>query len=173
MHAAAPVALALLAAAALPTAAAAVAAPHRRSNGGSMEIDWNHLPRDWLHPDIVQQEEAAAAFPAPRYFTQDVDHFDGSNGDTWQQAYYVNDTFWQPGSDAPVFVCVGGEGPPLDGSVVVASVHCNVAVEWLQETKALMVALEHRGYPRGGGGTGPACCMATHATGTMQRSSPR
>ena len=60
------------------------------------------------------------------------------------QAYYVNDTFWKPGSDAPVFLCVGGEGPPLDGSVVVSSVHCNGAVEMLEETGALMFAVEHR-----------------------------
>uniref|UniRef100_A0A7S2PMK7 Thymus-specific serine protease n=1 Tax=Zooxanthella nutricula TaxID=1333877 RepID=A0A7S2PMK7_9DINO len=64
----------------------------------------------------------------------------------WQQAFYVNDTFFTKGSSAPVFLCVGGEGPPLDGSAVVRSVHCNVAVEWLQETGALMFALEHRYY---------------------------
>merc|ERR1719271_1746071 len=58
----------------------------------------------------------------------------------------MNDTFWRPGSDAPVFLCVGGEGPPLDGSAVVSSVHCNIAVEWLAETGALMFALEHRFY---------------------------
>lgn len=38
------------------------------------------------------------------------------------------------------------EGPPIDGSVVVDSVHCNNAVEWLPETKALMLAVEHRYY---------------------------
>ena len=58
----------------------------------------------------------------------------------------MNDTFWVPGSDAPVFLCVGGEGPPLDGSVLVSSPHCNDAVEWLPETKALMLAVEHRYY---------------------------
>ena len=58
----------------------------------------------------------------------------------------MNDTFFVPGSNAPVFLCVGGEGPPLDGSVVVASVHCNVAVEWLPATGALMLAVEHRYY---------------------------
>ena len=26
------------------------------------------------------------------------------------EAYYVNDTFWQKGSGAPIFLCVGGEG---------------------------------------------------------------
>ena len=85
--------------------------------------------------------------PPPSYFTQKQDHFDSSNTNTWQQAFYVNATYWEgPDSGAPVFLCVGGEGPPLDGSVVVASPHCNVAVEWLEETKALMFAVEHRYY---------------------------
>ena len=41
--------------------------------------------------------------PPPRYVTQDQDHFDNTNNRTWQQAYYVNDTYWVPGSDAPIF----------------------------------------------------------------------
>lgn len=84
--------------------------------------------------------------PQANYLEQRQDHFDANNNNTWRQAYYVNDTFWQPGSQAPVFLCVGGEGPRLDGSAVFGSVHCNVAVEWLQEKKALMFALEHRYY---------------------------
>jgi len=84
--------------------------------------------------------------PAARFVTQQQDHFDKSNTETWQQAYYVNDKYFQKGSNAPVFLCVGGEGPPIDGSAVVNSVHCNVAVEWLPKTKALMVAVEHRYY---------------------------
>ena len=75
--------------------------------------------------------------PPAQYFTeQKQDHFDPSSSRIWSQAFFVNDTFWRPGSDAPVFLCVGGEGPALDGSVVVASPHCNNAVEWLPETKA-------------------------------------
>mmetsp|Transcript_25134 Transcript_25134/g.67152 ORF Transcript_25134/g.67152 Transcript_25134/m.67152 type:complete len:493 (+) Transcript_25134:57-1535(+) len=85
-------------------------------------------------------------YPAPRYVTQPQDHFDTSNSHVWQQAYYVNDTFWNSSETAPVFLCVGGEGPPMDGSAVVDSVHCSVATEWLQETGALMFALEHRYY---------------------------
>ncbi|KAK3284619.1 hypothetical protein CYMTET_7739 [Cymbomonas tetramitiformis] len=84
--------------------------------------------------------------PPPRYFVQKQDHFDGSNAQTWLQAYYVNDTFWKPGSDAPVFLCVGGEGPALTGAAVESSVHCNVAVEFLKDTQALMFAVEHRYY---------------------------
>ena len=83
-------------------------------------------------------------YPLPRYVEQPLDHFNESNIRTWQQAYYVNDTFWD--GTGPVFLCVGGEGPPLDGSVVVHSVHCNNAVETLPETKALMFAVEHRYY---------------------------
>jgi hypothetical protein len=35
----------------------------------------------------------------------------------------VNDKYFRIGSEAPVFLCVGGEGPPLDGMVVVNSVY--------------------------------------------------
>jgi len=84
--------------------------------------------------------------PPPQFVTQKQDNFDESNKNTWEQAYYVNDTFFEKGSDAPVFLCVGGEGPPIDGSAVSGSVHCNVAVEFLQEKKALMFAIEHRYY---------------------------
>lgn len=85
--------------------------------------------------------------PSARYFEQEVDHF-SPNSDTWMQPYFVNDTFYTHSADSPatVFLCVGGEGPPLDGSVVVASPHCNVAVEWLQETGAILFAVEHRYY---------------------------
>ena len=85
-------------------------------------------------------------FPKPLFFETRRDHFNITDTTKWQQAYYVNATFWTPGSGAPVFLCVGGEGPALDGSVVVSSVHCNNAVEWLSETRALMFAVEHRYY---------------------------
>lgn len=97
-------------------------------------------------PDLLRAPPTLGLGPKPQYFTQTLDHFSNSTDRTWSQAFYVNDTFWVPGSDAPVFLCVGGEGPPLDGSVVVASPHCNNAVEWLPETKALMLAVEHRYY---------------------------
>jgi len=101
-------------------------------------------------------------YPSPRYVTQKQDNFDPANSNRWSQAYYVNDTFWTPGSDAPIFLCVGGEGPPIDGSAVVNSVHCNIAVEWLQEKKALMFALEHRYY----GCHNMSACPVTEFTGT-------
>jgi len=81
----------------------------------------------------------------PHYFKSLQDHFQASNFNTWNQAYYVNDTFWK-GGNAPVFLCVGGEGPQITEHVVSDSVHCNVAVEWLEETGAIMFAVEHRYY---------------------------
>ena len=82
----------------------------------------------------------------PLLLSQQQDHFDGTNAKAWLQPYYVNDTFWRgPASDAPVFLCIGGE-TIIDAATLVNSVHCNMAVEWLQETGALMFALEHRYY---------------------------
>jgi hypothetical protein len=43
------------------------------------------------------------------------------------------------------FVCAGGEGALFADSVS-NSAHCNIAVEWLQETGALMFGIEHRYY---------------------------
>ena len=44
-----------------------------------------------------------------------MDHFDAQNQDTWSQRYFVNDTFFD--GTGPVFLCVGGEGPPLQTDV--------------------------------------------------------
>lgn len=100
--------------------------------------------------------------PAASYVLQRQDHIDEDNTKTWSQAFYVNDTFWVPQSEAPIFLCIGGEGPSLDGSAVVASVHCNVAVEWLQEKSALMFALEHRYY----GCHNMSACPVSNLSGT-------
>ena len=92
-------------------------------------------------------DSIAASYPAAQYHLTLQDLFNTSNTNTWPQAYYVNDTFWDRSNPkAPIFLCVGGEGPPIDGSAVVDSVHCNVAVEFLQASGALMFAVEHRYY---------------------------
>ena len=103
---------------------------------------------------LPQIAAAAKALPPTQWFTeQRVDHFDGANADTFGQRYWVNDTFWKAGptdgstaARSVAFLCVGGEGPPLDGSVVVESIHCNDAVELAPKLGALVVALEHRYY---------------------------
>jgi serine protease 16 len=76
-----------------------------------------------------------------------VDHFDGQNTATFKQRYFVNDTYWLQGDKkGPVFICVGGEGPPLTPDVVIDSVHCTDMVELGAKQGALLVALEHRYY---------------------------
>ena len=78
---------------------------------------------------LMAQVTLAQNLNLARYHNQLQDHFDQSNNRTWPQAYYVNATFWKPGSQSPIFLCVGGEGPALDSSVVVHSVHCNLALK--------------------------------------------
>ena len=86
-----------------------------------------------------------AAAAAERYFTQRLDHYDASlKNASFQQRYFVNSTWYKTGG--PVFLCVGGEGPALDASVVSRSVHCSDATELAPEVGALVVALEHRYY---------------------------
>ena len=81
-----------------------------------------------------------------RYFTQRLDHFDASlKNASFQQRYFVNATHGTRAA-GPVFLCVGGEGPALDASVVSRSVHCSDATELAPEVGALIVALEHRYY---------------------------
>jgi thymus-specific serine protease len=78
-------------------------------------------------------------------FAQKLDHFNPQDSVTFNQRYFVDKTYYTS-PDAPVFLCVGGEGPPLDKSVLVSSVHCNDMVELAQQRGALLLALEHRFY---------------------------
>lgn len=81
------------------------------------------------------------------FLDQRLDHFDRSNSKVFQQRYFVNTTYWKGAdSGAPVFLCVGGEGPPLDFLVLVSSVHCNDMVELAPKHGALLLSLEHRYY---------------------------
>jgi pimeloyl-ACP methyl ester carboxylesterase len=82
--------------------------------------------------------------PYDYYLDQKLDHFDRSNKEVFPQRYFVNTTYWS--GDGPVFLCVGGEGPPLTWQVLVASDHCNDMVELAPQVGALMLALEHRYY---------------------------
>lgn len=66
-----------------------------------------------------------------RVFSQQQDHFDRSNKATFSQNYFVNETFFD--GSGPVFLCVGGEGPFLEPSVVVdGGLHCALMLHrWL------------------------------------------
>jgi serine protease 16 len=86
--------------------------------------------------------------PVTRFLSQRQDHFDRQNTRRWQQRFFVNDTWFDSSrSDAPVFLCVGGEGRPLQPMVVLTgTVHCALMVDAAKAEGALILALEHRYY---------------------------
>jgi len=108
------------------------------------------LPASWYE---AAREALAAPEPSPRSaptgsvlvpVTQVLDHFDRRDSRTWTQRAFVNDTYFD--GTGPVFLCVGGEGPAMDATVLSDSVHCNDMVEYGRTVGALLVALEHRFY---------------------------
>ena len=86
--------------------------------------------------------------PATRFLSQRQDHFDRQNTRRWQQRFLVNDTYFDRSrADAPIFLCVGGEGRPLSAMVVLTgTAHCALMVDAAKEEGALILALEHRYY---------------------------
>jgi len=82
-----------------------------------------------------------AAKAQPQWFTQEVDHFNAQDDRTWQQRYFVNDTFWNPSLGGPIFLMVGGEGAISAGYVT-----RTMMTVWGQKFGALLLALEHRFY---------------------------
>jgi len=83
---------------------------------------------------------------------QITDHFSVGAGvptsgmEVWRQRFFANAT-WFASEDAPVFLCVGGEGPALEARVVQdGGLHCGHMVDMAREVGALVLALEHRFY---------------------------
>jgi len=77
--------------------------------------------------------------PPAMWFTQELDHLDHQSNATWQQRYYVNDTFYVPGG--PIFFQIGGEAA-ISPLYVLVLEYVNYAAKY----GALIVALEHRFY---------------------------
>lgn len=85
------------------------------------------------------------ALPTAQYFSQKLDHSDAQNTAMWKQRYYVNDTFFK--GAGPIFLCIGGEGPALQPTVVVTGDnHCADMMEASSHFEALVFAVEHRYY---------------------------
>jgi len=108
-----------------------------------------HAPPHAVHHGMVPEyvsPRVGGAIPKPEYFPQRQDHFDDTNQVMWPQAYYKNPTYANASANL-VFLCVGGEGPALDGtSVLDVSVHCSNMVEFAKEKNAMIFAIEHRYY---------------------------
>ena len=80
---------------------------------------------------------------ADRFFRQPIDHFRPSLG-TFDQRYYVRDSYVRAGATAtPLILFLGGEAP-LDGPPAPGSFVDTLA----RRHGALLVALEHRFYGR-------------------------
>ena len=121
--------------------------------GVFLTVKVNALPRYWRGEEFPRRQKEGESHIKEEegiFFTQRLDHFDRNLQTTFQQRYFLNDTMFvetaASGVAPPVFLCVGGEGPPMDSSVLVASEHCNDMVELAPKFGALMLALEHRYY---------------------------
>lgn len=85
-----------------------------------------------LHP--------GAAVPQPQWFkTQKLDHFSDSDKRTWEQRYFVNDSFWEQ-KNGPVFLMLGGEGPADPAWLATDTDIMRNAAKY----KAMVISLEHR-----------------------------
>lgn len=71
--------------------------------------------------------------------TQRVDNFNPANLDTWEQRYFMNDEFYQPG--APMFLYLGGEWEITDNRMTNSHMY-NIA----RDLNANILHLEHRFY---------------------------
>ena len=76
--------------------------------------------------------------PQDLWFTQSRDHFRVVDTTTWQQRYWVNDSFWDR-EKGPVFLMIGGEGEAdpkwvVEGEMMVMA----------EKYHALAFQLEHR-----------------------------
>ncbi|KAJ3432041.1 serine protease [Anaeramoeba flamelloides] len=74
-----------------------------------------------------------------KYFEQLIDHLTPETSPTFNQRYFVNDTFYESGS--PVFLFLGGEG-----ELTSRWVRSGMIVDLAKEFGALLVGLEHRYY---------------------------
>ena len=77
--------------------------------------------------------------PTAQYFAQYVDHFNAQDNRVFQQKYYVNDVYFQPGG--PIFFQLGGESP-IDGTELTS---WQMSV-YARQFNALQITLEHRFY---------------------------
>ena len=96
------------------------------AHGFSLTQDVGYL-RDQRQRKGLEVEGSAGDDGELWFERQLVDHFDFDNEDTWSQRYFMNDTFYDSSKQPNplVFLCVGGEGPALQPSVVVTGgVHC-------------------------------------------------
>ena len=89
------------------------------------------------------------------FLVQRLDHFAPSQEHVLMQRYFYSDRLVDPSKELQyAFLCVGGEGPAMDKSVLVDSVHCSGDMLELavllkeQGASVYLFGLEHRYYGR-------------------------
>ena len=94
-----------------------------------------------LNHRLTREQATADSLGAieTQWLTQKLDHNDLASTATFQQRYFVNDTFLDK-SSARVFLMIGGEGPVSPAYV---SDHFIIG-QLASQYKALVLTLEHR-----------------------------
>jgi serine protease 16 len=88
------------------------------------------------------------------YITQKLDHFDSTNVATFQQRYFASYRYHNSHTGPIIsLLCVGGEGPGFEKSVLIDSVHCSgdmlelaKRISKTEQKNVHLYALEHRYY---------------------------
>uniref|UniRef100_A0A1B6MI79 Lysosomal Pro-X carboxypeptidase n=1 Tax=Graphocephala atropunctata TaxID=36148 RepID=A0A1B6MI79_9HEMI len=75
------------------------------------------------------------------YFTTKVDHFNFLSDATFQLRYLINDSYWSPDKNAPIFFYTGNEG-----DITLFAQNTGFMWEIAPEFNALVIFAEHRFY---------------------------
>ncbi|XP_065204121.1 putative serine protease K12H4.7 [Planococcus citri] len=96
---------------------------------------FGHSSKDLL-PSFDGKEEEV---PPDQYFEQKLDHFNLSNGETWQQRYWVNWKHYTP--TGPAFLIIEGENWAYAEEVIYSQ-----WVPYAETFNGVIFSLEHRFY---------------------------
>ncbi|KAG8307504.1 lysosomal Pro-X carboxypeptidase-like [Homalodisca vitripennis] len=88
----------------------------------------------------IKQGDSLYVFKT-KYFDTKLDHFNFLSNATFKLRYLINDTYWSPKSDSPIFFYTGNEG-----DITVFAQNTGFMWEIAPDFKALIVFAEHRYY---------------------------
>lgn len=80
-----------------------------------------------------------SVLPPDMWLKQKLTHFNYADTRTWQQRYFVNDTFYKP--NGPIFLMIGGEGTANPAWMLQGA-----WIEYAKKYHAICFLLEHRYY---------------------------
>lgn len=106
---------------------------------GTQHVNMLRLQKEPTQVTLTADASQAVTFPVFN-FTQPLDHF-VDTGHTFQQRFWVNDRYFQPGG--PVIVFDGGEG---SGAERMAILDTGIVDILANATNGLGIVLEHRYY---------------------------